>query len=159
MDRESITLITAIIGAVCGVTGAVLGVINIWHQIRRGKVRLRVTPTHAMGVGGLEDSPINFCIEVLNLSEFPVVVEDVGLRVSRRTIATFRLEEGLDYPGKLPQRLEPHTSYKKCVSVTSVTTDWQKVRTAYARTQCGVLVTGFSPALKQLIRQYSLKKN
>ncbi len=45
---QAITLGTAIVGAICGVTGAVLGVISTWHQVQRNKVRLKVTPHHVI---------------------------------------------------------------------------------------------------------------
>ena len=37
------TLITAVAGVATGVTGATLGVINVWVNIKRDRVRLRVT--------------------------------------------------------------------------------------------------------------------
>jgi len=90
---ESVTLITAITGAVGGAIGAVLGIFNTWSQWSRNRVRLRVVPKiafHAEDRGiycdhmPLEDErylfnyPARLCIEVKNLSSFPVTISDVG---------------------------------------------------------------------------------
>jgi len=153
MAGESITLITAIVGAVCGVAGAILGVINILHQMQRDKIRLKVTPHHAIPVGSLENAPVNFGIEVINLSEFPVVIEDVGFQLADKCHGTLSPVPGLQPKGKLPLRVEPRTAYSKLFHLDKDTIDWANVRCAYAQTQCGTTVTGTSPALKQIIRE------
>ena len=62
MNKYNITLITAIIGAVCGLLGAVLGIINTWNYIRRNKIRLKIIPSYVILVGS---TSIDFGIEVV----------------------------------------------------------------------------------------------
>lgn len=63
--------------------GAVLGLINTWHSLDKSRVKLKVVPAHAIPVGGA-DPWLQFCIEVTNLSTFPVTVHEVGVLSSRR---------------------------------------------------------------------------
>lgn len=148
----NITLITAIIGAICGVAGAILGVLNTWHNLRRDRVRLSVRPYHAIPVG-LNIAPINFGIEVINLSEFPIVLEDIGFQLLANKRATLSLlTHSIETPSKLPCKLEPHTAYSSRFHTTDVHLDFGHIECAYARTQCGITIRGTSPALKQLTR-------
>lgn len=153
MSREWMTLATAIVGAVCGVTGSVLGILNMWRDTRRDKVRLKVVPQHIVSVGLVADQGWNFAIEVINLSEFPVVVADVGFELADGSHGTASPIPGLEPHGGLPKRLEPHTAYSKIMRVDRQTAPWNQVRRAYARTQCGTFATGTSGALQQLIRE------
>ena len=152
MSSESITLITAIIGAVCGVAGATLGIINTLHQIQRNKVRLKVTPKNIFPFGAIQNANINFGIEVINLSDFPVVVSDVGFLLKDKQHATTMLVNSIDQPEKLPIKLEPRTSYTKCFDFDG-TEPPNNIKCAYASTQCGEFITGTSGALKQKIKE------
>lgn len=148
----NITLATAIIGAICGVGGAILGVLNTWHNLRRDRVRLTVRPYHAIPVG-LNSTPINFGIEVINLSEFPIVLADIGFQLPANKRATLSpLTHSIESPSKLPCKLEPRTAYSNLFHTTEVDLDFGDIKCAYARTQCGVVIKGTSPALKQLTR-------
>lgn len=149
MSVESITLITAIVGAVCGITGAALGIINTWHQLQRNRVRLKVTPQHAIAVSSLGNHQVNFCIEVVNLSEFAVVVSDVGFRLIDGSRATLATVQGLEQEGSLPLRLEPRTRYSKVFLLDGNTAPNAKITKAYARTTCGKEIYGTSGALRQ----------
>lgn len=151
-NPQNITLITAIIGAVCGVFGAVLGIINTCYQVSRNKIRLKVIPSHAIPVGAIANLGINFGIEVINLSEFPVTIVDVGFLLRDNRRATLSPVESIDQPGKLPLRLEPRTSYHKYFN-TDMAGFPEQVRSAYVLTQCGELITGTSGALKQKIKE------
>ena len=153
MAGEWVTLVTAMIGAVSGITGVVLGILNMWRDIRRDKVRLKVTPQHAIPVGSVEDQGWNFMIEVVNLSEFPVVVADVGFELADGSRATVSPVPGLEPEGMLPKRLEPRNAYSKVFRADRRALPWHKVRCAYARTQCGTIATATSGALRQLIRE------
>jgi len=153
MAGDTTTLITAIVGAVCGVAGAMLGVINTWHQMRRDKVRLKVVPKHVIPVGIIERAQLNFGLEVINMSEFPVVIEDVGFLLVDGRHGTLATVPGMESNGKLPLRLEPRSSYSKLFYVDQKAIDWSEVRSAYARTQCGTEITGTSGALTQLVRE------
>lgn len=151
MAGETITFVTAIVGAISGIAGAILGVINTWWQLRRNKVRLKIIPKHIIPVGALRNEPMNFGLEVINLSEFSVVIEDVGFLLKGGRHGTIATVQGIESNGSLPLRLEPRSSYSKWFYADQETTDWREVRKAYARTQCGTEATGTSGALNQLI--------
>ena len=91
--------------------GAVLGIINTWRAMDRDRVNLRVTTKTAIpfNIPGLGDDPI-LCIEVLNLSAFPVTVTQVGFSLGgdQRLV----LIDPIISPTqtRLPIRLEPRTS-------------------------------------------------
>jgi hypothetical protein len=121
--------------------------------MQRNKVRLKVIPKHVIPVGGLANTDLNFSIEVVNLSEFAVVIADVGFSLTDGRQATLATVQGIEPSGKLPLRLEPRSSYSKIFHVDRETIDWSTVRCALVRTQCGTEVTGTSGALKQLIEQ------
>jgi hypothetical protein len=55
--------------------GAGLGIMNTWNSLSQRRVRLRVTPSHAIVVPFGIDM---FSIEVVNLSSFSVTVKEVG---------------------------------------------------------------------------------
>jgi hypothetical protein len=147
-----ITTVTAIIAAVCGVTALVLSFINTWHQLRRDQVRLKVTPQHIIPVGALRDAHVNFGIDVINLSEFPVVIVDVGFQLTGGRHGTLSTVGCIEPNGRLPQRLDPHTSYSACFWLDANTVELAAVKCAYAQTQCGTEVRGNSPALRQLMK-------
>jgi hypothetical protein len=130
------------------VLGAVLGIINTWHGLDKSRLKLKVTPKHAIPVGGT-DPRIKFCIEVTNLSAFAVTIEDVGIFYSgtkkRGSIVTPFLADG----GSWPRRLEPRSSVT-VYSQQPTSEPGHKITKAYATTQCGYTRTGTTPALKQI---------
>ena len=154
MVSNTVTLTTAIVGAVCGIAGAVLGVINTLHQLQRNKLRLKVIPQHVILVGAIANAHINFSIEVTNMSEFPVVIADVGFLLSDGCTATLATV-GVEPKGQLPLRLDSRTQYTKCFWLDNAEFDLTAIKCAYTRTECGNTVRGTSPALKQLIQKAS----
>lgn len=131
--------------------GAVLGIINTWHGLDKSRVKLRVSPAHAIPVGGAPSS-IELSITVTNLSAFAVTVCDVGIQFrwskKRGTFFAPMTADG----GKWPRRLEPRSS----VTIYAERPDSRsngRIRCAYATTECGVKQTGNSPALKQMARE------
>jgi hypothetical protein len=132
------------------VLGAVLGVINTWHAIDNSRVKLNVQPAHAILVGGFNPA-VNFCIEVTNLSAFPVTVCDVGVfhrnTESRSSFISPVFTDG----GTWPRRLEPRSSVT-VYGQRPESPPGHPIKNAYARTQCGVTVTGTSGALKQIAK-------
>jgi hypothetical protein len=53
------------------IVGAVLGIVNLAITIWQRRVRLSIRPTQAVGAR-------SYCIEVVNLSSFPVTISKVG---------------------------------------------------------------------------------
>jgi hypothetical protein len=132
------------------VLGAVLGVLNTWQGFDRNRVKLKVIPKGAIPVGGANQR-ITFCIEVTNLSTFPVTVSDVGVFYygtdKRGSIITPFLVDG----GSWPRRLEPRSSVT-VYSERPTSSAEHRIKCAYARTDCGTTKTGTSPALEQVAR-------
>ena len=154
MNSElTITLITAIIGAVCSILGAILGVINTWYQISKNKLRLKVTPQHAIPVGVIANSGVNFSLEVLNLSDFPVTITDAGFLLKDGRSATLSTVMGFEQPASLPVKLEPRTTFTKYFDIINSGLPFASVKCAYAKTQCGETITGNSGALKQIVKR------
>lgn len=133
------------------VLGAVLGVINTVHNIDQTRVKLRVIPRHVFHGGALPRT-VNFCIEVTNLGAVAVTVDQVGLRYrwssKRGVIGNPIISDG----GAWPRRLEPRSSVSLYFDA-SETHKGPRVRCAFASTQCGHVVTGTSPALRQIARE------
>jgi len=133
--------------------GAVLGVLNTWHALDRDRVKLRVVPKTAFGVGPMVDPRVRLCIEVVNLSAFPITVSQVGFlqRGSKERLVLLRpiLIDGGTFPRRLESRasvtvyFEPGTEQEE---------SFTRVRCAFAQTDCGVLAKGTSSALKSLLR-------
>ena len=161
---EIVTLVTAIVGAVCGISGTILGIVNTWSQISRNRMRLRVVPkvdfitsdgnftaskaTNQMrqlvGSGTLS----RWCIEVVNLSAFAVTISEVGFAKSnglRHVLVPADVSNG----GSFPSRLEPREAVT-LYAESGVKPDPEVMRRpyAYAKTDCGVLCSGTSPIYK-----------
>ena len=131
------------------VVGAVLGVINTWASLDKSRVKLRVVPGHAIPYGGAPQH-IGMSIDITNLSAFAVTVDEVGLLHHGTRNRSVIGNPILPDDGKWPRRLEPRSSitiYSQRPDLTS-----HRIKCAYARTQCGVIETGNSPALRQMAR-------
>jgi hypothetical protein len=140
---EGITLSIAVLGAT-------LGLVNTWHALDRSRVKLRVRPKHAIPVGAA-DPRLTFCIEVTNLSVFAVTVEEAGVFFKgTESRAAYTLPVLID-GGAWPRRLEARSSVTVYGQPPMASTG-HALKCAYARTACGVVRTGTSPAFKQLIK-------
>lgn len=140
---QSITLSIAVLGAA-------LGVINTWHGLDKSRVKLKVRPAHAIPVGSASPN-LTFCIEVTNLSAFAITVCDVGVFYKGTDRRGSFVQPVLIDGGPWPRRLEPRSSVT-IYGQTPESTAEQQIKTAYAKTECGVTKTGTSPALKQIAR-------
>ncbi len=133
--------------------GAVLGIINTWRNIDRDRVKLLVKPAHAIPVGALEymHPNIEFSIEVVNLSVFPVIVSEVGfLHKAMDSRAAVMQPITLNGP-TTPRKLEPRES-ASFYMVRPERHDGRPIKCAYAKTSCGRTFRGNSPALMQFNR-------
>ena len=130
--------------------GAVLGIINTWKSIDRDRLKLKVVPKHAIPVGDFINKNIRFCIEVINLSTFPVTISEVGVLFHNTDARGAVINPIIIDGGKFPRRLEPRSSFTAYLqSEVFQNKDDFKVKCAYASSDCGEMVTGKSPALKQ----------
>ena len=163
------TVYEAIALAIASV-GAVLGIMNMWHQISRTSVRLRVIPkiTWMLGGGkmitgarphsimgelGKRRIPSRLSIEIVNLSEFPVTVSDVGfgpVHGDRLTLFQPELTPSKNWPVRLESR-EAVTAH----AGVGYNLDSAKLRKtcAYACTDCGRVVYGSSPVFEEYVNQ------
>jgi hypothetical protein len=147
---EGITIIQEITLSIA-VLGAVLGVINTWHAIDRSRVKLKVLPAHAIPMRGA-DPRLAFCIEVTNLSAFAVTIYDVGVFYRGTKKRGSFIQPVFIDGGTWPRRLEPRTSVT-AYGQRPESSPNQRIKFAYARTQCGITKTGSSPALKQIAKE------
>lgn len=116
--------------------GAVLGVINTWHALRKSRVRMSVKARNAYTVGHV-DPRIQFAIEVTNLSEFPITVSEVGFQYhgtnERRSIINPILADD----GKFPRRLESRQSVSFYMTRPTREDGGRMLKGAFASTACG----------------------
>lgn len=167
---ETVTLVTAITGATCGILGAALGIINTWNQVSKNRLRLRVRPYLAvvrqMGNGqnvaiarhsGEPFPPgavAHLCVEVVNLSNFAVTISEIGfgkpkLRDRRHIMIPFDR-----YGDQLPKRLEPRESMSVYgAPEAELSPSIARTAKAYARTSCGGYAYGTSPAFREYVRE------
>jgi|SRR5581483_4270388 len=143
-----------------GVGGFVLGIFNFTHARNGQRVRLRVLPKAAYELEGRilsavrmsantpDGPPDLICLEVTNLSNFPITVSDAGFtmggkigKTARRAILQPILLDG----GRWPRRLEARTSVSLYARYSSLAPD---IRKAYVETDCGEVAYGDSPALE-----------
>jgi len=143
--KISWTTITAIVGAVLGLWNFVQ---NFWQK----RVRLRVIPklSTIRGSGFLSSTkdpiPDGFaCVEVVNLSAFPVTIAEVGF-----SLAGGKFDRAAVIPNPttlLPKRLEPRESID--IRATQSLGFPKKARRAYAQTQCKHTRYGDSDVLEK----------
>lgn len=163
-----------IIIAVAAFVGMGLGLYNLWNEKNKEKVKLRVVPKAVVHKGrnsvGQEmvltsenefDSKRShglFGIEVVNLSKFPVVIDNVGFLVkgekNRMSLPIPILGDQGPWPRKLEAR-ESVTVYGNLKDMIS-SPGMPKVHSAFAKTSCGHMGKGSTQALKQLVES-SLK--
>jgi hypothetical protein len=138
---DAITLAIAILGAV-------LGIISTWHSFDARRVKIKVIPAHAIPFGGV-DERLRFCIQITNLSSFPITIDEAGVFYagleSRGAIISPVFSDG----GGWPRCLEPRTSVT-VYSQLPYDNEGHKIKCAYALTQCGVICRGKSKALDQI---------
>lgn len=146
MHFELKDIITMSIAAV----GAVLGIINTWHALDQRRVRLRVVPKLAHPFVGGDFGPTMGCIEVVNLSAFPISITEIGFTIDgdpRKHRRLANLEPVTSDRQPLARTLEPRHGVTGYFDLDRITPDIQK---AYVRTECDEVAYGVSPALKQI---------
>jgi hypothetical protein len=140
-DPISVTVSMAL-----GAAGTLVTVLTYQNTIKRQKVKLTVTP--APGKTYPQGDPC-VCVEVVNLSAFPITITDIGLnrRDSSRYSYSF-LGVALTNGQRLPHRLESREAISAVFPATVV--DINMATNAFATTSCGHRQEGDSPAWKQL---------
>ena len=142
--KDMITFATASVGAV-------LGILNTWRSWDKDRPKLRVVPKQAFLVtmDGQVDDRARLCIQVTNLSAFPLTITEVGV-LYRGTKMRGALHESVGpRPFRFPQTLEPRTSLTLYAAPHALRGS-RPIRCAYAHTDCGLQFKGNSGALRQL---------
>jgi len=166
---ETVTLVTAIVGAATGIGGLVLGIITVCDQLAKNRVRLRVIPKlfwldnggyrltidrpgSGRTVPGQGHPADGFCIEVINLSASAVTIAEVGTGYVDRDRGII-FEPETDRGGTLPRKLEPRESIT-CYAAIGLTPSKEFLLTcrAYAQTDCETVKYGTSPIWEALCR-------
>lgn len=135
--------------------GAVLGLVNTLHQLNKDKVMLKVIPKQAFPIiGGQLSNAATLCIEIINISTFPVTVSDAGL--VRKNIQQERrlalVKPILIDGGAWPRRLETRQSVTVYFDPNQLDSpELASMKRAYVKTDCGEVFYGKSPALKSFI--------
>lgn len=135
--KDGITLGIALLGAA-------LGLINLWRTFDRDRIKLRVLPQsyiHENGFAGL-------CIEVVNISYIPITLKQIGFKINHAEKFIQSIDAGFLGGVKLPHRLEPRASCTIFYPPGSEDAElFRHVTSAYAKTACGRIFSGRSPAL------------
>lgn len=148
-----ITIFQAVTLAIA-LLGAALGLINTWHTLDKNRVKLRVVPKRAIPYGAA-DPRISLCIEVTNLSSFPLTIDEVGIFFKGTDRRAAVVTPVLPDNGPWPRRLEPRSSIS-AYSQLPEPRKGRRMRCAYARTQCGRTVEGNSPAFKKIAEEQNV---
>lgn len=131
------------------VLGAVLGVINTWVGLSKERVKLIVTPKHAIPVGGAPEE-LEFCIEVVNLSAFPITISEIGILYRGTKKRSIILHPVTSDGGPFPRRLEPRSGVSLYSKRPPLVVEGNKMKCVFAKTDCGVVSRGNSPAFRQI---------
>ena len=135
--------------------GAVLGIMNTWRSFDRDRIRLVVTPRWSFRAYPGEPLIHQLCIEVTNLSYLPVTVEQVAFELcgpQKDKIFIF-MPEFMD-GGTFPRRMEPRTSFTVLMAQgAELDPSMKNVRCAFAKTACGIVARGKSPALTSHVKK------
>lgn len=138
------------VNIVVGVVNVVLVAANVYMLLRSQRVSLKVVPTIPLDSPALAENPDTYeiRIQVVNLSQFPVYLNEVGVipRDPHDATIKFVAPTGLRFPIELKAResvrLLPAGDDHMPVSA-------GRFRCAYAKTACGRTRTGTSPSLQQ----------
>jgi len=150
--------------------GAVLGIINICHQLNQDRLKLKVIPKIGFVMDGgilvgdrsnpMVDAlvrtgrPTRLCIEVINLSSFAVTISDVGFGPAKGDLRHSMINPEISAGKKWPTRLEPREAMTAYAPVgTKLDPAVMRRPVAYAATDCDRVRYGSSPIFKEYMRQ------
>jgi hypothetical protein len=165
---DSFMLIKDAVIAVAACTGMGLGFYNLWREHRKEKVKLTIVPksvvqqginTHGHEFIYASENEFKqlselFAIEVINLSQFSVVIDEVGFFIKgtkcRMSVPNPIIMDQESWPRKLEPRqsVTVYCSLKHLLSLPNT----QKIWAAFAKTSCKHIGRGQTKALKQLVQ-------
>lgn len=167
---ESIGILQAVTFAIA-LVGAVLGILNTWRNFDRDKIKIRVNPTNLLTLAttysGEEIENRGICVEVINLSTFPITIIEIGF--ANFYPFTNKIRGSKSIPLKwqnlgsysLPQRLESResTSYFIFEEVLENHQNLKSIKYAYAKTACGHFFKGTSKLFTEIIQRLCSNTN
>jgi hypothetical protein len=160
MNTETtITLVIAVIGAITGILGTVLAILQHRREVESDRVHLRVGIS--WGLSSVDPSRSFLVIHVTNLSKFPVTIRDAGVLTRKRS---WRVTHALARTpqGRLPIRMEPRTAISVDFPPEFLLSDeLDESAVAYVSTACGeeiVVDTNDIPAMMWEARKQAGRK-
>lgn len=135
---ETITKITAILGAAFGLLGAVLGIMNTWKAYIRDKPHVRVKLISYIERHTDIDA---LAFEITNLSMFPITIEEIGVIPKKASDRRYAIDrDGFDCDFPFPCRLESRTSFTARLKPITENRIWsERPKFVYARTGCSLI--------------------
>lgn len=165
---DIVVFMTATVGAVTGIGGLVLGILNYRHRISEAPTRLRVLPKLAFP-GPLDEMvPVShcspeveqalkslktyMCVEVTNLSATAKTIFEIGLVADDGKEMPWREMdlEWMEPSRKFPLVLAPNETGAAYIRIL-LDDDQSLYPIGYARTDCGERFTGRSPVVNDLL--------
>lgn len=144
------TFVTAIIGAVTGIAGTLLALWSIWRQLDQDKVKLRVEAKHAFLAA--EPRVRRFCIEITNLSAFPVTIQEASVLRRDEKSRAYCFAYFTSTREQLPIRLEPRTSVSIFMHPEfHLSEDFKASVCAYVKTACNEVFHSDRDAFKNFL--------
>lgn len=156
---ENITLYLAIIGSFLGIVGSLFGIVNFIRDLDKTRVKLKVFPK--IGIFLENESKIieRLCIEIVNLSGFPVNIKDAGFVLHNpKGPKLFSLRPDVLYSGKLPHKVESRASITVFDKNNPLMDTAKNVVAAYVITECGIEIRGKNKNWEALIKGLSKNK-
>lgn len=170
---EFITLSTAIIGAITGIGGLVLGIMHHRHRMREARTRLRVLPKLAFPgpmdemvtetyfsdrvASALKGLKAYLCIEVTNLSSTSQTILEMGGVGADGKRTPWREPDSME-PMEFPMILKPDQLGAAYLRV--VPTDYAKLNAVvYVKTDCGEYFEGESPVVTDFLKQLEAERS
>jgi hypothetical protein len=148
-----------------------LGIYNFWIERSKRKVKILVQPKAVMrrvrnavtGAEGVLTSTNEFsrealdeyfAIEAVNLSSFPVTIDNVGFEVLKQDRRMVIVQPVLMDNGKWPRKLEQRESVTVYGLLHQILNDPDapNIKNAFVETSCGAICRGTSGALRGLIK-------
>jgi len=164
------THIKDIVTPIAAITGMFLGIWNLVQTQKRDKVKLKIIPRSASYFASgknvrlssnefkIHPQPDRLVIEVINLSQFPITIDEVGLFAPKRKVQFFKAHNPIIHDGgPWPRRLERNESVHAYINWSDLLDkeDSHLITLAYAMTACDHTQKGDSKALQDLIRNIS----
>ena len=136
------------------VLGAALGLINTWRSWVSDRPRARIRYLFRFLPPDMEQR--GFTIEVTNLSTFDLTIQEVGFSLSpfwKRDIERLFLVPDGRIGDTLPILVKSRQQANFCFLDNPTGSSPKRIKSAYAKTACGVYFRGVTPALRDTSRR------